>query len=735
MGTASTPSAHILAKLHRSSTSQAKAYASPVRIGDRSSARELVTAIDAHGINIYNVRTNQLIASNSLSPATRFMCAPVCILDRKAETRVIYAATKVGTDTFKIQRWSQTGLNAEPDLISVDLTSAVVGLHVLGSSVLLICSNGTLIWLSLELEELTRKPFSAIRSGDAKVLSHRLVLGASTALFLLSQIAETVWLDTIILPQNAEAQLKITSVACHVRSTVKPYHVAISSLGTLASWAGSSIRLQLAGESTFTELPIADQSDAIKANDIKSISWLNETHLLVVREKQAYIWAVKYGTLQETITLPSEARAIALMRQAPRSAKRTEEAHAVFASLSNIYVASLTFGKTSRLVDTLRAHRLVRQSTTPWLVDVELQATWKESIGGISAQARACLAQLETAQSGAEFDGVMEDYLFPAKLEAPLSRKAAQKASKEKSTDASDKSVQAKKRYTAKAKFASYDTLVSPSEPFIAQILQLALVTLPEKLGSAFEPTASLDFLFHTGRFSQSSLPRSIEMAKLISSASMRPLVAEFAAGLLPHQLASIVQQELVSQSQTVSHKTLSVVLARLYTFDEASVSQALKTSLSSEEIEQLADLLDAELGQRLSENGISQLSVHNDVLYASVIAVVDALGVGNLVLTASTRALMMRLRGSVEQLIQETEDVCSMTACLSELILKARFVEPVKTRAIQKQSSSNPQPQAREGYIALDKIKKEDASASARSKGLAKSLGVGRYTIERLEL
>jgi hypothetical protein len=724
-------SAYVLAKLHRSPTSQAKAYAASVIVGDRPSARELVTAIDAQAINVYNVRTNQLVASHALSPATRFLCAPVCVLDRRAETRTIYAVMVTGPDDYKLQRWHQQGLNAEPQITSSHLDTAIAGLHLVSGALLLVYDNGDLVWYSLELEQLAKKPFAAIRPGNTEILSHRLVHGAATTLYVVSKTEESVWHDSVMLSDAQDYDLKVSSIRSHVLASANQHHVAISAQGTSASIGRSSIVLQENNSSAILELQTTDH-EQFKPSDITSLTFLNDTHLLIVQAKQASIWNLTYSTLQSTIDLPNSAHCATIIKPISKLSKQMEDAHAVFVGLSNIYLAPISFPKSSQLVHTLRAHRSANKLSNSWLVDVDLQATWKESLTGLSAPARACLAQLADVANGAQFDGILEDYLFPSKIEAPMSRKAAQKANKEKSNDEPSKVVPAKK-YTSKARFTSYDTLMTPSEPFIAQVLRLALVTLPTKLGKDFSATATLDFLFQTGRFALSSLPQSDALfEQLVEEESMRQRIAEFAAGLLPEHLVLILQKEL---SQSTSSKRLGTVLGRLYVHDTATVSHAIRSVLGNAETEELAMMLESELHQRLSADEKTNLSVHNDVLCSAVTSVIDALGITNVVLTEAMRSMMLRLRSSVAQMVQETETLCMMTSCISELLFKARLVEPVKTRTVQRKSASNPQPQAREGYFALEKVKKEDKSLSVRSKGLSKSLGVGRYTIERLEL
>ncbi|CCG81642.1 protein of unknown function [Taphrina deformans PYCC 5710] len=420
---------YILTKLHKStSTSDIKVFAGNTLAGSRVSSKEVVLAIDSQGVNVYNIRSNQVANSYSLSPATKFQCPPISSVDRTLSIRRTYAALQTGADEMKVRCWTERSLDSDTEVTTYVTKTAVGRIYVLADCVLLLYANGNLERHTLDLASVVETIAGNEYLGNTK-----------------GTVLQTSTISSLATPDEVELHLVMSN-----DTGVKLYHIKISTTSEAASDKGTAFyvddikvgrKLQQPQNDHFAltdgarlaiALPSNSHTDILyferpsaeaqtlrvphAANSGTSnkthLEWLNATQFIILIGASMSIWETAFKTCQASLGLERTCNLLAMVPQKSASGVKSGTM-LVMSTNTDIYLSQATFTKQTTLMSAIGKQPRAKKEKESWLQDVPIQSTWKDSISSITQQAKSCLAALEHAKSGSEIDAILEEFLFP----------------------------------------------------------------------------------------------------------------------------------------------------------------------------------------------------------------------------------------------------------------------------------------------------------------------------------
>ena len=136
-------SPYVLSQIPRADLDKRKVHSNCTLRNGKPSRRELVTAIDSHGLNIYNLRSTHLEASYSLPLSTRFTCAPISVVDTSTRSRKTYAVYESGCEIHNFTLWAdrKESSTLETSQATMILPAPAFGIYFTGASVMVILEN------------------------------------------------------------------------------------------------------------------------------------------------------------------------------------------------------------------------------------------------------------------------------------------------------------------------------------------------------------------------------------------------------------------------------------------------------------------------------------------------------------------------------------------------------------------------------------------------------------------
>lgn len=361
--------------------------------------------------------------------------------------RRTFAALQTGSDHLRIQLWHES-VSGDTEITVFPIKSKVIGLHLLQDSVLVLQENFNIIRLNLDLttviEEVAGSSYVDVASD--RILNHafstedlqptdacKLTIIAANSELTISKIKfyplqDETTLETEIFQTNILASQDLNV------SVLSPQSIQIGPRGQVAiiSLESKFVLLNIFGEAqtSFKPMHIPVSKDT-KITDI-SFLWVSQTQFLIAVSNTLSLWNCTYKVLLSSITIPDNTSLMTLIPQKP-TANGINGALLALSNLSEIRLTTIKFRKEVHMLDVLGRQKPPKRLAELWLEDVSIQATWKDSLAEVAGPARRCLSAVQQAQTGAEVDAIMEEYLFAdfdkqygkSKSERKLSRRAA----------------------------------------------------------------------------------------------------------------------------------------------------------------------------------------------------------------------------------------------------------------------------------------------------------------------